>query len=91
MSSCSSTPLYDYKTSCKDTTWLYNNSDQWTLIPGAYSTYASHAFYVSSNGGIIMGGVYDDYVVRPVTYLKSNIKIIDGVGTEGQPFKLSLN
>ena len=80
--------LYEYTISYKDTTssngYLNNGLNWWTLTS-----------YNSSN----MRGVYSDgnanyniptiaYGIRPSLNLKSNIKIVDGNGTEEDPYRL---
>ncbi len=70
---------------CKNNDWLYNFSyTQWTLSPNTSDS--RNVFYVSDSLG--------DYVarssngVRPVAFLKSEIKIIDGNGSSSNPYKL---
>ena len=90
MTSCSSTTLYNYGTSCKDSSWLFNSTiDQWTLSPRADSSRAYLMFSVYSDGRLYNDTAKYASGVRPVTYLKSNIKIVDGVGTDQQPFVLA--
>ena len=90
MTSCSSTALYSYSTLCKNSTWLFNSANhQWTLSPRPYSSYAHIVFGVYSNGNL--NGFHADAlnIVLPVTYLLPSIKIIDGIGTDTQPYILS--
>lgn len=60
--------------------------DQWTISPIAKSSSANHAFGVSDV-------VYDfdaqhNFLVRPVVYLSSNVKISSGTGSESDSFTL---
>ena len=91
MTSCSSTTLNSYNTSCRDSSWLFNSTTtQWTLSPSAYYSYALDVFYVYSTGDLYNGsGASYANGVFPVTHLKSNIKILDGDGTTERPFVLS--
>lgn len=73
-------------TNCKNKDWLLDTSNQtWTLSPR--SDYASSAFYVYTSG-YVEGAryVYNAYGVRPVAYLKSNIQIVNGTGTQSDPY-----
>jgi len=90
MTSCSGINLSNYNTSCKSTDWLFNGGYQWTLSPDADSTGAYNVFYVFSSGYLNSSKANDNRVVRPVTYLSSDIKIIGGTGESGEnAFKLS--
>ena len=70
---------------CKNTTWMFNSDNWWTMSASAHSTGA--VFDVNSYGGID-----DDYSVigsrfgtRPTLYLNSNVKL-SGSGTESDPY-----
>lgn len=75
--------------------WIYNTnsySSQWTISP--YSNNNIFAFSIEA-AGTIKDYNNDNRVVnangiRPVLYLKSDIKIISGDGTEQNPYQLSL-
>ena len=78
------------------TGWVYNSnileggssvSTTWLLSP--CSSYSNLAFLAPSDGTLSGNLVY--YLslgVRPVVYLKSNIKIADGTGEVGSPYTL---
>ena len=78
----------DYKTECAENSWLYDSSyTNWTITP--LSDYSDGAFGVYKTGSVfcnysVLGGI----AVRPVLYLKSNVKIVGGLGTDQQPFEL---
>ena len=92
MTKCSTTALATYSKSCKDYSWLYNNSHvQWTITPHADSTNADDVMIVYDSGSISRGRAYNPLYVSPVAYLKSDVRIIDGEGSDGKPFILSLN
>ena len=70
---------------CKNENWLFNSADQWTLSPNsgiAYNVfcvlsdgYVYHSCYAGGNGA-----------VRPALFLKSDVVIAGGTGTESDPF-----
>ena len=72
--------------------WIYNtnsNSHQWTIAPR--SVFSSVAFIVSDSGYFEENYIVSNpYGVRPVLYLKSNIQIDSGDGTEGSPYVFKL-
>ena len=69
--------------------WLANTSKhQWTLAP--YSADANYVFYVSTNGYVNNNNnAWLEYEVRPVVYLKSDISITGGSGTQDSPYIIS--
>ena len=90
---CLNTVLYNWNSSsvsdCKNNDWLYDSSNyQWTLTP--YVRLSLYAFAVYSNGIVRHNNTYYAYGVSPALYLNSNIKIVNGDGTESNPFVLSL-
>ncbi len=95
---CLSYQLYNwnsgsYKTECAQNSWLLNSSQtQWTMTPVPRSSYASYVFVVHSSG-YVNGN--DDACntrgVRPVVYLKSNVKIVyddKHNGSKDKPYEL---
>ena len=75
------------KTECAEKSWLYNSSyNEWTLTPR--SIYSDDPFFVSSNGSISRNSVYLTLATSPVLFLKSDTKIVGGLGTDQQPFIL---
>ena len=53
--------------------------------------YKSGALALLSDKGVGAEIVFIPFDTFPATYLKHDVKIIDGNGTESQPFVLSLN
>ena len=90
---CLNTVLYSWDGSsvsdCKNNNWLFNSSYQWTLSPYAYSSRASIAFGVNSDGRVDSYSAYHGDGVRPVVYLSSNVGVQSGDGSRGNPFILS--
>ena len=76
-----------YSGGCRDKDWLYrSNSNEWTLTP-----YASDAYSVwCVNYGLASYGIsYIPLGSRPTFYLKSDISITGGTGTEQDPYLVS--
>ena len=71
---------------CKNENWLFNSTYQWTLSPN--SGYANRVFGVYSGGSDSNYNVYGTSGVRPVLFLKSDVVISGGEGTESDPFIL---
>ena len=78
------------------TGWVFNSnilegqsspSDIWLLSSNAGNS--NSVLYANSVGGNLYGDFsLHSYGVRPVVYLKSNIKIADGTGEVGNPYVL---
>ena len=73
---------------CNNNDWLFDGYNQWTILPGAISSYASVAAFVDLNGNINGNDAYVHHGVRPVVYLKSSVKIASGTGSQDDPFTL---
>lgn len=75
---------------CKNDNWLHTGYHYWLLSPNADSAYSTHSWIANGLGRT--GTDHAGYAsgVRPSVYLKSNIKITGGTGTETDPYKLSL-
>ena len=81
---------YD-NTNCKTNNWLYNSSySQWTISPRADSSSAYYVFSVYSDGTLRYDSAYGgSRRVRPAIYLKPNVVINGGTGTEADPYVLA--
>ena len=67
--------------------WLFTKGYEWTMT--AYSS--SDPVIVANNGGLNSNyRAYGGLAVRPVLYLKSNVYVISGDGSEGNPYKIML-
>ena len=71
---------------CKNENWLFNSANQWTLSP--YSGNATSVFDVVSRGFVNLYRAHYAYGVRPVLFLKSDVEILSGDGTNDNPFVL---
>ena len=72
--------------SYKENNWLFNSSNQLTLSPS--SSVPDTVFYVTFSGYVNSRGAYNTSGVRPVLFLKSDVVIAEGTGTESDPFIL---
>ena len=92
---CLSTSMFDWDDSgvsdCKNNSWIYNSSlYQWTLSPYAFSSNANLVLSVGSNGGTVVNMACTTYSIFPVVFLKSNVNVTDGDGTQDNPYKLTM-
>ena len=73
-------------TNCGGKDWLLDtSSNTWTMSP--FSSFYS-TFFVRKLDGVFNSFVYDAFGVRPVAYLKSNLQIVNGTGTQSDPYIL---
>ena len=63
---------------CTNENWLFNGTNQWTLVP--YSGVAFAVFAVTLGGYVGSGTAYFTTGVRPVLFLKSDVVIAGGTG-----------
>ncbi len=79
---------YSYTGSCKTNNWLLNNNNQWMLTPSADGE--SSQYYVSYDYNInsLYPGLENS--IRPTIYLKSNVQIVDGDGSQEHPYELTI-
>ena len=86
-SSCLSTALYDYNSSCKNSDYLFSGVTEWLQAPNASnSSGAAHLYstgYVNGNHSVTGSDA-----VRPVLYLNTNVQITGGDGSQGNAFQL---
>ena len=86
---CLNKELYNWDSvsDCYNNDWIFNSAYQWTITPRASDSYNVFGLYSS-------GYLYNDYAsdayngVRPVVFLKSSIKIVDGDGSSNNPYIL---
>ena len=72
---------------CSNNDWLFSSKYQWTITPDLS---AYNAFCVVEYGIIGAYGTANLYAVKPVTFLKSTVKIADGDGSGSNPYQLQL-
>ncbi len=88
--SCLNKELYNWVNDsvlgCRRYDWLYNPiSTQWSISPYADSSRANYVFSVHSIGHV---SAATSVVVRPSVYLKSDVSILSGEGTDENPYVL---
>ena len=89
-SSCArTTTMNSYnKSSCAGESWMYYGNSAWTLVPG--SSY-SNSFWSVYSSGLANGDIASfGYGSFPVLYLKSNTKIIEGMGSVSDPYQIKI-
>ena len=83
---------YHNSTNCKTTNnWLDKSQDTW-LLPQC-SSGSDFAFILTSTGFVYFNDYVslNEYAVRPVLSLSSNVKISGGEGTSSSPYQLSIS
>ena len=84
---CLAKELYAWVSDCRNNDWLLDSSSsQWTLTPS--SSISSGVFYVTSYGDLSLSSANYGDGARPSIYLKSNIAISGGDGSENNPYLL---
>ena len=76
--------IYNCSKGTPSSSWLYKSGNtQWTVSP--VSSRVDSVFYVRSEGFVSSSLAYYGLGVRPVVYLRSDIKL-DGTGTSSDPY-----
>ena len=85
-SSCArTTNLGSYNTSaCAGQSWLYGQGYEWTITTRSSSS--THVFSVNYHSYLGNNYAYVGYSARPVLYLDSSVYVIDGTGTQSDPY-----
>ena len=76
---------------CKNNNWMYRGDNTWYLSPRAYSVIARDVWAVYVGGDVGSYGAAFHLSVFPTIYLKSNILIESGTGTNTDPYILKLD
>ena len=84
---CLSEELLSWDNDCYNNNWLRTNN-QYTITPSFQSSNQTFILFESGRG--IFYNSYYQRQVRPVVFLKSTIKIIDGDGSLSNPYQLAL-
>ena len=77
------------ETGCYDTDWLKLPEFYWTISSRARSDRGSIAFYVYNDGELATNLTNSTIKVRTAVYLKHNVMLSGGTGTELDPYVLS--
>ena len=74
---------------CKQNDWLFDGAQhQWFMSPYAQDGYGGYLLYVYINGFVHWNSASSSFAVRPVVYLKSNVSITGGTGSQTNPYTL---
>ncbi len=76
-----------YNTECVENDWLQSKDYPWSLTPNAY--FPGLVFGVDIYGPVYHDNTMYSRPVRPSLYLTSNVRIIDGKGTNEEPYILT--
>ena len=89
-SSCArTTNLRSYNNAtCAGQSWLYGQGYEWTITP--YSSTSNRVFYVYYYGYLNSNSANFGSSARPVLYLDSSVYIIDGTGTQSDPYIIGM-
>ena len=89
-SSCArTTNLSSYgAASCAGQSWMYGQGYEWTVTPN--SSNSSYVFIVNFSGNLGFNRASNGYAARPVLYLNSNVYVIDGTGTQSDPYIIGM-
>ncbi len=89
-SSCArTTNLGSYNNAtCAGQSWLYGQGYEWTITPN--SSYSYVAVYLSCSGNLSISSADNGYAARPVLYLDSSVYVIDGTGTQSDPYIIGM-
>ncbi len=93
--SCLNTVMYKWNNydNCYKNDWLLDeNNIQWTIMPYSNSDMADLAFCINTEGSVFGTTICSNYhfSAHPVVYLKQNVEIYEGDGSEGNNFKLRI-
>ena len=79
----------NYSTTCKNSDWMFNSDNWWTLSPR--SDNSNYLFSVNSGGYVNSYGIASgtSKAVRPALTLSSKVQITGGTGTASDPYILS--
>ena len=88
-SSCArTTNLSSYnKATCDGQSWLYGQGYEWTITPSSSN---SNIVFLLRNNGIGITDAYNGYSARPVLYLDSSVYVMDGNGSQSDPYIIGM-
>ncbi len=89
-SSCArTTNLGSYSNStCAGQSWMYGQGYEWTITPT--SSNSSDVFRVDGNGYLYSLSALNGNSARPVLYLDSSVYVIDGNGSQSDPYIIGM-
>ena len=76
---------------CMNNNWIFKpNTVYWTLSPYALGNASSHVWNVSYVSNLYVSDAAKGYAIFPAIYLKNNVIIESGTGTNTDPYKLQI-
>ncbi len=89
-SSCArTTNLGSYSNStCAGQSWMYGQGYEWTITP--YSSRSNGVFIVNYYGNLNSNNAFSGNSARPVLYLDSSVYVIDGNGSQSDPYIIGM-
>ncbi len=76
---------------CPENNWILKSQNQRTLTPVSSNSTGTHVIAGSGSGAIFHHVVKSTDPVYPVVYLKSDIHLVEGNGTQDSPYKIKNN
>ncbi|MDD5865625.1 MAG: hypothetical protein PUD07_03995 [bacterium] len=76
----------DSTSSYMNKNWLFTNGYEWTMS----AFYSSKPHNVISGGYLLSSDSYNGYAARPALYLKSNVYVVSGSGSEADPYIIGM-
>ena len=76
---------------CNINSWIYHKREYLgTLSSASDISHANYVYFIGINGYLLYNYTSWTIKVRPSLYLKSQVSIVDGDGSESNPYKLTL-
>ena len=72
---------------CAGQSWLYGQGDEWIITPDSDNR---DALILASLGNLTADSVYTGNYVRPVLYLDSSVYVMDGNGSQSDPYIIGM-
>lgn len=78
--------LWNYNnTSCTENNYLFFGDDEWLITTSTSEN--NTVFYIKADGAVSWDEpAHENYVVRPVVYLKADVKLLSGDGKKTNPY-----
>jgi len=80
------TVIPDYNKGCANFSWLSGVGEEWTITPISANSYSVMSISYAGNMTLNGTGAANGIVVRPVLYLKADVKKIAGDGSITNPY-----
>ena len=71
-----------------DSSWIYMGLWEWAITPAISGRNTSYR--IDSDGAAASISTKSTYAIRPVFYLKSNVTLLSGDGSNSNPFRLAI-